>query len=110
MTDLNASGITACSVLAHPSLVGKSDIAGLVSPTSFALAEVDDNFNDKMQAYVRATLAERKVDNELRVHEGTAHGFASRGNMEIETIKKGYQAALTQAAEWFEKYLLEQAS
>ena len=106
-TDLNASGVTTCSVLAHPTLLGKSDIAGLVSPTSFALAEVDEGFNENMQAYARANLAERKVESELRVYEGTAHGFAARGNMEIEIIRKGCEAALTQAVEWFEKYLLE---
>lgn len=105
MTDLNASGVTACSVLAHPSLLGKSDIASLGSPTSFALAEVDEGFNDKMQEYTRANLADRKIDNELHVYEGTAHGFAARGNMEIEVIRKGCEAALVQAAEWFDKYL-----
>jgi carboxymethylenebutenolidase len=106
VTDLNSAGVTTCSVLAHPSRLKKEDIASLKGPTSFALGEVDHAFSEDMITFSKKKLDELKVANEFVVYEGTTHGFAARGNLDIEVIRKGYEGALAQTAAWFTKYLL----
>jgi carboxymethylenebutenolidase len=91
-------------VYAHPSLLKKADLDALSAPASFALAESDDAFDDPLVAHAKTAL-DGRVANELVVYPGTCHGFAARGDLNIESVRKGAEGAHTQAANWFRKYL-----
>lgn len=88
-------------------MLEKADISSLVTPTAFALAELDEAFSDAMRIFAGADLEKRKIAHEITTYEGTAHGFAARGNLKIELVRKGWEGALVQASEWFKRYLLD---
>jgi dienelactone hydrolase len=103
--ELNASTLTDASVFCHPSLLALADIDSLRSPAAFALAELDDAFPEKTRTLSEKKLSEKKLDHEFVVYDGTTHGFAMRGNLDVEVIRKGQQGAIDQTAQWFIKYL-----
>lgn len=87
------------------------------------------SFTPKLRAESEAVLAARseksdRIDYEFRdykgslpimVHQvmqhtyiplpGTVHGFATRPNLSIPLVVEGYEGALKQTAQWFEKTL-----
>lgn len=87
-------------------------------------------FPDSLRAQSEAELASRKdkpnfVEYEFKEYKGhfkilwylettnaispewigTAHGFASRPNLELPEIKEAFEGALEQTVEWFKKTL-----
>jgi dienelactone hydrolase len=105
VVDLNLAGLTDCTAVAHPSMISKADLTNLKTPISFALAEADDQFSPPMAEYTQVTLKEKNLPFELEVYEGTCHGFASRGDLTIEKVKKGCEGSIVQAVNWYKKYL-----
>jgi dienelactone hydrolase len=105
--ELNAKGLTDATVLAHPSLITKADIDALKTPSTFALSELDHAFDESMTEYVQKTLKD-KIPMEVVTYPGTVHGFASRGDLSVESVRKGSEGAMVQAVNWFKKYLAEE--
>jgi carboxymethylenebutenolidase len=107
VVETNKAGLTQASGLVHPSMLKESDIDALKTPTTFALAELDDAFPDSLHKFSEKKLAEKKVVSEFVVYEDTTHGFASRGDLELEATRKGQEGATQQIAQWFSKHLLD---
>jgi hypothetical protein len=105
VADLDQTGMLACGVYAHPSLMKKADLDKLSAPASFALAESDGAFDGSFIAHAKTAL-NGSVANELVVYPVTCHGFAARGDLNIESVRQGVEGAHAQAVDWFRKYLL----
>jgi carboxymethylenebutenolidase len=105
VADCDQAGLLACGVYAHPSLMKKADLDKLSAPASFALAESDGAFDSSLIAHAKTALNGR-IANELVVYPGTCHGFACRGDLNIESVRQGVEGAHAQAVDWFRMYLL----
>jgi dienelactone hydrolase len=88
----------------HPSIVSKADVGALKTPSTFAIAE-DDDFDAPMLAYVNEALAGGKIACETHTYPGTCHGFASRGDLRIDSVREGCEGALAQTIRWFTAHL-----
>ncbi|KAI5779709.1 Alpha/Beta hydrolase protein [Geopyxis carbonaria] len=99
-------GFVQAAYVAHPSLLEiPTEIEAISRPTSFALGERDDSLPMKDVDRIREALTKNSNrDSEVIVYEGAKHGFAIRGNVEVESEKKNWDAAVNQAVDWFRKY------
>lgn len=98
-------------VIAHPAPISDSVLKSISIPTAWACAEDDMFFPEMKRNKAEAVFAARKdtdtfVDYEFKVYKGTAHGFASRPNLELPEIKAAHEQALEQTIAWFQKTLI----
>jgi len=87
-----------------------SEIEAIRVPTSWACAEEDIYWSQSTRLRCEAILAGRKgkegfVEYEFKDYKGTAHGFASRPNLNVPEVKLAYDGAFEQTVEWFNKTL-----
>ncbi|EDR01792.1 dienelactone hydrolase endo-1,3,1,4-beta-D-glucanase [Laccaria bicolor S238N-H82] len=97
-------------VIVHPGPISDSVLKSISIPTAWACAEEDTFWPESERNKAEAVFAARKdtdkfVDYEFKVYKGTAHGFASRPNLELPEIKAAHEQALEQAIAWFQKTL-----
>jgi acetyl esterase/lipase len=84
-------------------MVSKADVSALKTPSTFAVAEVD-TFDAPMLAYAKSTM-DGKIACETHTYPGTCHGFASRGDLRIDSVREGCEGALAQTIRWFTTHL-----
>ncbi|KAF7288579.1 DLH domain-containing protein [Mycena chlorophos] len=92
-------------VLAHPSPPTDAQILAITAPVSWALSEDDMGIKPPRIEQIKSlyNTRETKVDWEVNVYPGTAHGFAARPAMHIPEVKDGFEKAFQQTVEWFNK-------
>ncbi|KIJ98095.1 hypothetical protein K443DRAFT_133620 [Laccaria amethystina LaAM-08-1] len=116
-------------VIAHPAPISDSVLKSISITTAWVCAEEDVFFPESKRNKAEAVFAARKetdkfVDYEFKVYKGgqplalvilglsemliigTAHGFASRPNLELPEIKAAHEEALEQTIAWFQKTLI----
>ncbi|KAL7266403.1 hypothetical protein RUND412_011052 [Rhizina undulata] len=103
-------GLVHAVYTAHPSLLTiPKDIEAISVPVSFALAGHDERLPVESINQIKATLdkkeGKKKLASEVVAYKDSKHGFATRGNMEIEDAKEAMAKAESQAANWFLKFL-----
>lgn len=109
--DLAFDGVTAVSVVAHPSLLQLEDLdkyaASAKAPLLINSCEVDTQFPAEKQAKADAVLGDGKfAPGYLRTYfDGCTHGFSVRGDMSDPKVKAGKEGAFKSSVEWFLKYL-----
>ncbi|KAE9404070.1 dienelactone hydrolase endo-1,3,1,4-beta-D-glucanase [Gymnopus androsaceus JB14] len=97
-------------VICHPGPVSEQEISAIKVPSSFVCAEEDITFGPKARKKAEEIFASRNgrdnfIEHEFKVYKGTTHGFAVRPNQSYPEVKAGYEAALEQTVQWFEKTL-----
>lgn len=97
-------------VICHPGQFTEKDVRNFKIPCSWVCAEDDMFFSSGLKDKSEAELESRKgkdnfVEFEFRVYKGTAHGFASRPNLELPEVKKAFEEALVQKVDWLKKTL-----
>ncbi|KDQ27969.1 hypothetical protein PLEOSDRAFT_1042542 [Pleurotus ostreatus PC15] len=98
------------AVICHPGPFSLKDVKRIQVPVSWACAQEDLFFSDKLRKQSETALAARKdqagfVEYQFIEYKGTTHGFAARPNLEVPEVKTAFEGALTQATEWFAKTL-----
>ncbi|KIX05132.1 uncharacterized protein Z518_06004 [Rhinocladiella mackenziei CBS 650.93] len=101
----------------HPSYIVKTPemvveaIKKFKVPYCSAVAADDRQFNEKVAADMEAKVKQEAGESgeggciyEFRIYKGCKHGFCVRAKSNTENMD-GYNAAVKQAAEWFNKYL-----
>ena len=104
----------------HPSYISETPemvvdaIKTLKVPYSCAVAQNDMQFNEavaeKTEAMVKGELGASSTEGagqyvyDFKIYEGCVHGFCVRAKEDEENMK-GYEEAVKQAVEWFNKYL-----
>ncbi|KAM0751010.1 alpha/beta-hydrolase [Meredithblackwellia eburnea MCA 4105] len=105
---LLAHGLVDAAVACHPSFLGvPADIEGIKAPVSIAVGEKDEMFSaedqEKTQALFNNEL--KGVPTQFKVYPDQVHGFAVRGDINVETEKAAKEAVTEQTVEWFKKHL-----
>ena len=107
MVDLLVAGDVECATVAHPSLLTPADLDAVKQagrPVLFNLAEHDEYFTLGMREFADGVFGD---DDRFqrRVWEGTSHGFATRGNVKVDTIRAAKEGAFEASAEWIKRNL-----
>ncbi|PPQ76098.1 hypothetical protein CVT26_004605 [Gymnopilus dilepis] len=98
-------------VIAHPGRFTMDQVKAIKVPTAWVCAEDDMFFPDTLRNQAEAVFKAREgkdnfVEYEFKEYKGTAHGFASRPNLDLPEIKAAYEGAFSQTVEWFKKTLV----
>jgi len=104
------TGLVHSIVVCHPGTITLDQVKAINTPSSWALAEEDMIFSDKVRDQAEAIFASRKeksdyVPYEFVIHKGTTHGFACRPDLSNQTITEAYEKALEQTVSWFKETL-----
>jgi dienelactone hydrolase len=106
-------GLVDALFIAHPAKFATPQLVNAVTlyrtPVSFAHAGADRSLAAATLDEARAALAKLPADgsyvHEVKVYEECAHGFAVRTRPGNQNEVEAADEALTQAVEWFEKWL-----
>ncbi|KJA16308.1 hypothetical protein HYPSUDRAFT_71469 [Hypholoma sublateritium FD-334 SS-4] len=95
-------------IIVHPGRFSLDELKAIKVPAAWICAEEDMYFPDSLRAQSEAEFAGRKdkpnfVEYEFKEYKGTAHGFASRPNLELPETKEAFEGAFEQTVEWFKK-------
>lgn len=107
LTDLILKGndlVDAIST-AHPSGLEKSEIEAVNRPVQLLVPETDPIFTRELQDHYWKVLPSLKIDADYQYFPGLVHGFATRGDINNPTQKKGLERAKNAAVSWFKDYL-----
>ncbi|KAK9434389.1 dienelactone hydrolase [Lipomyces doorenjongii] len=103
--------VFAATAAMHPSMLKlPGDIEGLSVPLAIGLGTKDQAVTKQGAATIESVLQNttQEVKNfefELKWYESMKHGFAVRGNLEKEDVRKGIDDAKKQVIEWFHKFM-----
>jgi len=108
---LGSRSIVDALVICHPGPITMDEIRAIKVPVSWVCAEDDFTFSTSQQNEAESIFSGREgendwVDYDLRVYEGTAHGFATRSDLDDPKMVEAFQNSLTQTTNWFKKYLI----
>ncbi|KAG6830055.1 hypothetical protein H0H87_009405 [Tephrocybe sp. NHM501043] len=95
----------------HPGPFTVEDARSIKAATFWGCAAVDRAVSTKLLNETEALYAARKgtdtfVDYEIKIYEGTLHGFAIRPDLTNPAVKEAYEAALENTVSWFNKTLV----
>ncbi|KAL4800149.1 Alpha/Beta hydrolase protein [Aspergillus venezuelensis] len=86
-------------VVAHPSLLTKSDIDGVIVPTQVLAPEFDPIFNEELKRYTFDSFVRRGIKFDWQHFPGVEHACMSRGNTnkpgEKEALERGMGAVVS---------------
>ncbi|EXJ59526.1 esterase/lipase [Cladophialophora psammophila CBS 110553] len=94
-----------CISTAHPSLLEKAEIDAVGCPTQLLAPEEDPTYTPELKEYSLKVLPTLNIDYDYQYFAGLTHGFATRGDTENPTQKKGLERAKNAAVSWFREYL-----
>jgi len=90
--------------VAHPAFLNESHIQNSKKPILFSCSEVDHTFPADSRHVAEKILAENKQIYHFQLFSGVAHGFALRGNMEVENERWAKEQSSRTIAEWFDRF------
>ncbi|ODQ56246.1 dienelactone hydrolase family protein [Saitoella complicata NRRL Y-17804] len=96
------------AVAAHPSRIQVPDhILPIRQPISFAVARTDVIYDETKAKEADEVLKKNGVEHETKIYdgEGVGHGFAVRGDLSVESLRKAKEEATVQTLAWFKKHL-----
>jgi len=101
-----ATGVDAISAV-HGQIKVPKDIEALKKPCLFLCADKDGAFPHADRLKAEAMLRERKdaANYVFRDYPGCSHGFAIRGDVGVETVRKAKQDCYEEAVKFFDQHL-----
>jgi carboxymethylenebutenolidase len=108
---IGKTGLVDSIIIAHPGPFTIDDVKAIKVPACWICAEEDHYLQEDKRLQCEAIFASRKdkpdyVDYEFRLYKDTAHGFASRPNLNLPEIKDAWEGAFQQTVDWFKKTLV----
>jgi len=94
-----------CVSTGHPALFDESDVDAVGVPIQLLAPEDDFTFTPELKQYCNKVLPTLGIDFDYQHFAGLAHGFATRGDVNNPTQKKGLERAKNVAVSWFREYL-----
>ncbi|EUC33591.1 hypothetical protein COCCADRAFT_4891 [Bipolaris zeicola 26-R-13] len=91
--------------IAHPSFVDADEVRGVQRPLSIAAAETDEIFPAEKRRQTEDILKETKVSYQVFLYSHVEHGFATKGNLEIDRERFAKEQAFFQAVFWMDEYV-----
>lgn len=115
LEDEGSTALIDAQFTGHPSFMTMPDmfvdnIKAFKVPFSAAIAETDNQVNEKLALEAEAALREKvgpAEENryEIKIYKGAAHGFCVRNRPTVKEEADASEAACKQAVDWFNKYL-----
>jgi len=98
------------AVACHPSFLGvPADLEGIKAPVSIAVGDKDGMYSDADQEATKKFFAEqltpKGIDTDFQLYVDQVHGFAVRGDINVEAEKAAKEKVTSQTVEWFKKHL-----
>lgn len=110
--DLAFENITSVSIASHPSLLNLPEdlhtyFAKSKAPLLLNTCPIDGQFPPSAQAQADEILGEGKFKPgyQREFWDGCEHGFAVRGDLKNESVKRGMEGSFKASVEWFGRYL-----
>ncbi|KAJ5192235.1 hypothetical protein N7449_008377 [Penicillium cf. viridicatum] len=91
--------------IAHPSFITHEELGAIRGPLSIAAAETDSIFTTQLRHESEDTLIKVGQPWQINLFSGVAHGFAVRGDLNVQSQKWAKEQAFVQAVTWFNLYL-----
>lgn len=92
--------------IAHPSFIEENELSAISGPLSIAAAETDHVFPREKRHGSEAILSKTGQPYQISLFSGVSHGFAVRGDPNIQIQRFAKEQAFFQAVTWFTEWLL----
>ncbi|KAG1736990.1 Alpha/Beta hydrolase protein [Suillus lakei] len=102
--DMCSDGTIVAGALAHPAFLEESHFEKLDGPILLSCAEDDFLFPLAPRRRAEDIMVSRKCTYYLQVFSGIKHGFAVRGDPDIETERWAKEESARGIKEWFDRF------
>lgn len=91
--------------IAHPAFTMEEEFANIQGPLSIAAAEKDPVFTESDRRRAQEVLSKVDVSWQVSLYGAMNHGFAIRGDRNINKERLAMDAAFAQAEVWFKLHI-----
>ncbi|KAF9042324.1 Alpha/Beta hydrolase protein [Panaeolus papilionaceus] len=91
----------AAAAFAHPAFLNEDHFKNIKKPLLLSCAEVDHTFPAESRRRAEDILAEVKATYHVQLFSGVSHGFATRGDPEVENSRWAKEESARSIIEWF---------
>ncbi|KAJ3516032.1 hypothetical protein NLJ89_g1379 [Agrocybe chaxingu] len=102
--DMAATDDVVASAFAHPAFLNEDHFRNLKKPLLLSCAETDHTFLTESRRRAEDILAEIKATYHVQVFSGVVHGFATRGDPEVENSRWAKEESARSIIEWFKRF------
>ncbi|KAF8060663.1 Alpha/Beta hydrolase protein [Lyophyllum atratum] len=102
--DLATTDNVAASAFAHPAFLNEEHFTKLTKPLLLSCAEVDHTFPLESRRRAEDLLVAAKANYHIQVFSGVSHGFAVRGNPEVENERWAKEECARSVIGWFNRF------
>jgi len=90
--------------VAHPAFLMESHLQNSKKPMFFSCSEIDHTFPAESRHIAEKILADNKQLYHFQLFSGVAHGFALRGNPDVENERWAKEQSAKSIADWFDRF------
>ncbi|EGN93570.1 hypothetical protein SERLA73DRAFT_97496 [Serpula lacrymans var. lacrymans S7.3] len=102
--ELAATDFIEAGALAHPAFLDESHFEDLKKPLLLCCAEEDHTFPLPSRRRAEDILVERKANYYFQIFAGIKHGFAVRGNPDVEQERWSKEECARTVDRWFKRF------
>ncbi|KAH8113614.1 alpha/beta-hydrolase [Phellopilus nigrolimitatus] len=102
--EAGASGKMVAGAVAHPGSLDESHFRNINVPLLLSCAEEDHTFSTEFRRRAEGILVEDKKVYHLQVFGGVKHGFAVRGDPNVENERWAKEECARTTVEWFKRF------
>jgi len=102
---IGATDQVAAVAFAHPAFLTEDQFRNLKTPLLILAAETDHTFPPESRRRAVDILTEIKATYHVRLFSGVSHGFATRGDPEVENSRWAKEEAAASVVNFFSRFL-----
>ncbi|TFK38809.1 Alpha/Beta hydrolase protein [Crucibulum laeve] len=102
--DLAATDDVVASAFAHPAFLTEDNFRKITKPLLLSCAETDHTFPAESRRRAEDILQEVKATYHLQLFSGVTHGFATRGDPEVENSRWAKEESARSVIRWFNRF------
>ncbi|KAF8588925.1 alpha/beta-hydrolase [Ramaria rubella] len=103
--DICATDRVKAGAIAHPAFLDEDHFRKLKQPIFLSCSEVDHTFSTESRHTSEAILAEIKAKYQYQLFSGVVHGFALRGNMDVENERWAKEESAKGIVGWWNRFV-----
>lgn len=102
--DLATTDNVVASAFAHPAFLKEDHFTKLIKPLLLSCAETDHTFPLESRRRAEDLLVSIKANYHIQVFSGVSHGFAVRGDPEVENERWAKEESARSVIAWFARF------